>query len=82
MQNRPCHLPAAVIDEDVPGAGRRFKAAAAGRRGVTAWIEREGILVVGDAVRLHIPDQMPWNGGCAGSDEVPGTKRAAADVRS
>ena len=60
MENRPCHLPAKGINADHPGAGDRFKAAAKGRRGVTAWVEREGRVRVGDALRLHIPDQRPW----------------------
>ncbi|MDD9922266.1 MAG: MOSC domain-containing protein [Boseongicola sp.] len=60
MQNRPCHLPAKVIDEMHPGAGKLFKAAAAGRRGVTAWVEREGTLRLGERVRLHVPDQRAW----------------------
>ncbi|MEL6517432.1 MAG: MOSC domain-containing protein [Pseudomonadota bacterium] len=60
MENRPCHLPAPVIDEDAPGHGRAFKTAAKGRRGVTAWVEREGTLRVGDELRLHIPDQPVW----------------------
>ncbi|SFR57665.1 MOSC domain-containing protein [Litoreibacter janthinus] len=62
MENRPCHLPAPVIDEDAPSHGRAFKAAAKGRRGVTAWVEREGPLRVGDTVTLHIPDQRAWSG--------------------
>lgn len=60
MENRPCHLPAPVIDADSPGHGRAFKTAARGKRGVTAWVEREGTLRVGDALRLHIPDQPVW----------------------
>jgi hypothetical protein len=60
MENRPCHLPAKVIDEDAPGFGKAFKAASQGRRGVTAWVEREGILRLGDVMRLHIPDQPVW----------------------
>lgn len=60
MENRPCHLPAKVIDEDLPGKGRAFKAAAAGLRGITAWVECEGKLRVGDDLRLHIPDQRAW----------------------
>jgi hypothetical protein len=60
MENRPCHLPAKVIDEDAPGFGKAFKAAAQKRRGVTAWVEREGVLRVGDVMRLHIPDQPVW----------------------
>jgi hypothetical protein len=62
MENRPCHLPARVIDAQLPGAGHAFRAAAQGRRGVTAWVEREGRITVGDALRLHIPDQPPWAG--------------------
>ncbi len=60
MENRPCHLPAKVIAEDNPDAGRKFKAAAKDKRGVTAWVEREGKVKVGDAVRLHVPDQRAW----------------------
>ena len=44
-------------------AGKGFKAAAKGRRGVTAWVERPGALVVGDRLRLHIPDQPAWAPG-------------------
>ncbi len=60
MENRPCHLPAKVINADISGAGDKFKAAAKGKRGVTAWVEREGRISVGDAVRLHVPDQRAW----------------------
>lgn len=60
MENRPCHLPAKVINADYPGSGDAFKAAAKGRRGVTAWVEREGQISIGDAVRLHVPDQRAW----------------------
>lgn len=63
MENRPCHLPAEVIDRHAPGAGGRFKAAARGRRGVTAWVEREGTIAIGDPLRLFIPDQPAWRGG-------------------
>ncbi|WP_224825254.1 MOSC domain-containing protein [Cognatishimia sp. MH4019] len=60
MENRPCHLPAKVIDEDAPGHGKAFKAAAKGKRGITAWVEREGPLKLGDTLVLHIPDQPVW----------------------
>lgn len=60
MANRPCVLPAPEIDRDHPGGGRKFKPAANGRRGVTAWVEREGVIRVGDQLKLHIPDQPPW----------------------
>ncbi|MGC9370512.1 MAG: MOSC domain-containing protein [Paracoccaceae bacterium] len=60
MENRPCNLPARVIEQHLPGAGRAFKPAAKGRRGVTAWVERPGVLRPGDTLRLHIPDQPAW----------------------
>lgn len=60
MENRPCVLPAPEIEKDAPGYGKSFKAAAQGRRGVTAWVEREGPIAVGDLVALHLPDQRPW----------------------
>lgn len=60
MENRPCVLPAKPIDAAHPGLGARFKPAAAGRRGVTAWVEREGTLTLGETVTLFIPDQPVW----------------------
>lgn len=60
MENRPCHLPAKVINEDLPDKGRAFKLAAKGLRGVTGWVEREGVLRLGDELTLHIPDQPAW----------------------
>jgi len=60
MENRPCHLPAPVINADMPDKGRAFKQAAKGLRGVTGWVEREGILRLNDEMVLHIPDQPIW----------------------
>ncbi|SFD73994.1 MOSC domain-containing protein [Roseivivax sediminis] len=60
MANRPCHLPGREIEREHPGIGARFKAAAAGRRGVTAWVERPGMLSLGSVLRLHVPDQPAW----------------------
>ncbi|SDN48835.1 MOSC domain-containing protein [Lutimaribacter pacificus] len=60
MQNRPCHLPARSIETVEPSKGRLFKRAADGRRGVTAWVQREGRIALGDTLRLHIPDQPAW----------------------
>lgn len=60
MENRPCTLPARPIETRHPGFGARFKAAAKGRRGVTAWVEREGVFQTGELIRLHIPDQPVW----------------------
>lgn len=60
MENRPCTLPARPIENRHPGFGNRFKPAAAGRRGVTAWVEAEGLLRVGQQITLHVPDQPAW----------------------
>lgn len=60
MENRPCTLPARPIEGRHPGFGAVFKAAARGRRGVTAWVEREGTLALGESIRLHVPDQPVW----------------------
>jgi len=60
VENGPCHFPARQIEAEAEGHGKAFKAAARGKRGVTAWIEREGKLTVGDKLRLHVPDQRAW----------------------
>ena len=60
MENRPCQLPAREIERVSAGIGKLYKAAAKGRRGFTAWVEREGTLVLGERVRLHVPDQRAW----------------------
>lgn len=63
MENRPCIFPGKeVIEVERPGHGKKYKSAAQGRRGVTAWIEREGAIALGDDLRLHIPDQRAWIG--------------------
>ena len=60
LENGPCNLPGKEIEVDAPGHGMGFKAAAQGRRGVTAWIERPGPLAVGDTLRLFVPAQPAW----------------------
>jgi hypothetical protein len=60
MQNRPCIYPGQEIEADHPGHGARFKTAAKGMRGVTAWVEHEGVIRCGDMLRLHVPDQKAW----------------------
>lgn len=62
MENQSCQLPAKPIEGVHPGHGAAFKSAAHGRRGVTAWVEREGILTVGEKITLHVPSQRPWTG--------------------
>ena len=60
MQNYPCHQVGMTIERDLPGQGKSFKAHAKGKRGVTAWVERPGDLVLGDMLRLHCPEQRAW----------------------
>ena len=60
MENQPCQLPARSIEHVSPGHGKAFKRAAEGRRGVTASVAREGVVKLGDVVRLHIPGQRSW----------------------
>lgn len=76
MQNHPCQLPAREIDAAFPGFGRAFKPAARGRRGLTAWVEREGVLRLGDRVRLHVPGQRPWAPSPTATDQVSDRKMA------
>lgn len=59
-ENKPCLFPAREIERDAPGHGKAFKAAADGRRGVTAWVERPGTLALGEKVALFAPLQRAW----------------------
>ena len=60
IENRSCQLPAKPIEARHEGFGAKYKSAASGRRGLTAWVEREGVFRLNDAIRLHIPDQPIW----------------------
>ena len=60
MENRPCIFPAKSLDVVHPGKGKAFKPAAAGKRGVTAWVAAQGRVAIGDLLTLHIPDQRAW----------------------
>lgn len=57
LENSPCKYPGEIIDRHHPGFGSLFAKAAVGRRGVTAWVEREGNINTGDAIQLYIPPQ-------------------------
>ena len=61
MENAPCQWPAKEIEQHRPGHGSGYKAAAKGRRGLTAWVEAEGPIHLRDAVRLHIPPQRIYS---------------------
>lgn len=57
MENEACAVPGRLIEEPYPGFGKRFRKAAFGKRGVTAWVEREGGITLGAEIALHIPPQ-------------------------
>lgn len=57
MENEACAVPGRLIEEFHPGFGKHFRKAALGKRGVTAWVEREGEIRVGAEITLHIPPQ-------------------------
>ena len=57
LENSPCKYPGEIIERHHSGFGKLFARAAVGRRGVTAWVEREGHINTGDAIQLYIPPQ-------------------------
>ena len=57
LENSPCKYPGEIIERHHPGKGELFVKAAYGRRGVTAWVEREGHITTGEAIQVHIPPQ-------------------------
>lgn len=60
MENAPCQFPAREIEREHPGRGAGYVRAARGRRGLTAWVEREGAIALGERARLHVPPQRPY----------------------
>lgn len=60
MQNEPCKYPAQVIDTYFPGRGKYFVKQAFEKRGITAWVEKEGRLTATDSVAMHIPVQREY----------------------
>ena len=57
MENAPCVYPAEIIEQHHPGHGERFPRVAINKRGITAWVEREGRIQAGDSVTVHFPPQ-------------------------
>ncbi len=69
MENLPCAYPAKEIQRVHEGKGKLFVKNARQRRGITAWVEKEGAIADGDSIRVFIPVQPAWPGE-AGPDEV------------
>jgi hypothetical protein len=63
MENLPCTLVSREIEAVHPGFGKAWKPAATGRRGVTAWVERGGVLQVGQPLAVFVPAQRGWAPG-------------------
>jgi MOSC domain len=55
MENYPCSQIAAVVDEHHPGTRFKVVEASMHKRGVTAWVEREGDVTTGDAIKIVTP---------------------------
>lgn len=60
MENAPCRFPGEIIERHRPGVGNRFPKAALGKRGITLWVERTGVLKNGDVLSLHVPPVCTW----------------------
>lgn len=57
-ENMPCPAPGRVIQAahpGIPGLAPRFVKAARGKRGIVAWVEKPGLIRIGDHVRLLHP---------------------------
>ncbi len=59
-ENAPCRYVGDVIEKHHPGQGMAFAKLARNKRGVVAWVEREGGISVGDEIVLHIPPQRMY----------------------
>lgn len=62
FQNGPCKIAGASIAEAVGRKGdaelaMAFPKAAKRRRGVVAWVEKQGTIMAGEAVRVQLPEQ-------------------------
>lgn len=61
MENLPCSQIAEVVARHYPEARLQLVKAATNKRGVTAWVEREGKIRVGDTISVVIPPQRIYS---------------------
>jgi hypothetical protein len=61
MENAPCRQVSDVIRQYHGDKALSFVKHANHKRGLTAWVEREGMIAAGDAITLWIPPQRHWN---------------------
>lgn len=62
-ENLPCGYVAQAVRDHLPAPSltdTAFIRASLHRRGVVAWVERAGIIAVGDGVSVLLPDQPPY----------------------
>ncbi len=55
MENAPCSQIAKIVERHHPGIQFKVVEAATHKRGVTAWVEREGDVKSGDTIKIVIP---------------------------
>jgi hypothetical protein len=65
MENEPCRYPAEIIEKHNPEQKMGFVKAAKHKRGLTAWVEREGDVGLGDEIVIWIPPQRLYGAGAA-----------------
>jgi hypothetical protein len=65
MENQPCRYPAEIIEKHNPEQKVGFVKAAKHKRGLTAWVEREGDVGLGDEIIIWIPPQRLYGAGAA-----------------
>lgn len=63
MENEPCRYPAEIIEKHNPDQKTGFVKAAKNKRGITAWVEREGDVALGDPITIWIPPQRLYGAG-------------------
>ncbi len=60
-ENLPCRQVADVIAKTYPEKASLFVKAATHKRGLTAWVECEGAVSVGDEIKIFIPPQRIYS---------------------
>ena len=60
MENHPCSQIAEVVGRHHPQVQKKVVKAAMHRRGVTAWVEREGDIARGDEITVWLPPNRPY----------------------
>lgn len=62
LENLPCRYPAKEIKKEHEEQSKFFVKNSMHLRGITAWVEKEGSIGMGDSVKVFIPNQTAWPG--------------------